>query len=429
MKVLLFSVTPVPSGLKAMGMENAFNGGGWVDSLLKFLPASSKQLELQMVFLLWGIDGVITAKSKDNDAITYVAIPSTTPYLDKADARMQKAYREVLQNFQPDIVHLFGTETENAHMLLRLAGPHKCLISITGVLSRYVHHYYGGIKQELKRTVTVRDLLKGSVFRYYRKMMDRVEIERRTLKEATHVSGRTDWDMAVTALENPQLQYHVCNENLRDAFYHKQWSLDTCQRYSIFSSSSASPLKGAHQLLKAMPLILKAYPKTQLYLTGNDPRKQTSFKDRLRLTGYQKYLAKLIKQLDIGDAVHFTGPLDEEAMAQNYERANVYVLPSNIENSPNSLCEAMLVGVPSVAAYVGGVPSLLQSGEEGFLYPFEEHYMLAYRVMQIFSDEALAKRFSENARKRATVRHDRIRNATVMAEIYEQIAKQGNSHA
>lgn len=429
MKVLWFSVTPVQSGLRALGIENDFHGGGWIDSLLKAMPMGQKNIELKLMFLMWGIDTVLIGESKDNAAITYVAVPSATPRLITADNRMEMAYKQVLDAFHPDLVHIFGTETVHSNILLRLAGPEKCLFSLTGVISRFVYHYFGGIREELRRTVTIRDVLRGSAFKNYRQMKKQTLTERDTLRHARHVSGRTAWDKAAAELENPNVQYWFCNENLRDAFYQKQWSWDDCQRYSIFSSSSASALKGAHKLLQAMPLILQAYPQTQLYLTGNDPRSAESLVERIRLTGYQKYLARLIKRLKIDDAVHFTGPLSEGEMAQRCVSANVYVLPSNIENSPNSLCEAMLMGVPSVAACVGGVPDLLCSGEEGFLYPFEEYYMLAYRVMQIFADRDLAERLSDSARKRAADRHDRVKNGMVMAQIYEQILEQENRHA
>ena len=55
------------------------------------------------------------------------------------------------------------------------------------------------------------------------------------------------------------------------------------------------------------------------------------------------------------DKIEFLGRLSAEGMKQAYLDANVFVMPSTIENSPNSLGEAMLLGVPCVAADVGGV--------------------------------------------------------------------------
>jgi glycosyltransferase involved in cell wall biosynthesis len=210
---------------------------------------------------------------------------------------------------------------------------------------------------------------------------------------------------------------------LRDAFYNKIWNYDICEKYSIFSSSSASPLKGAHKIIEALPIILKSFPTAKLYLTGNDPRGNGKPMHYLKRTGYQKYLCKLMDKYHVNDAVVFTGYLNEEQMANRCVESNVYVLPSCIENSPNSLCEAMLMGVPSVATDVGGVPNLLESCKDGYLYPFDEPYMLAYRVMQLFSDKDMALRMSKNARERALLRHDRLLNGKTMYQIYRTIAE------
>lgn len=53
------------------------------------------------------------------------------------------------------------------------------------------------------------------------------------------------------------------NETLRDSFYEKPiWDLDRCKRHTIFVSNSGAPLKGAHQVIKALPIILREYPDT-----------------------------------------------------------------------------------------------------------------------------------------------------------------------
>ena len=101
----------------------------------------------------------------------------------------------------------------------------------------------------------------------------------------------------------------------------------------------------------------------------------------------------------------------------------MFVCPSSIENSPNSLGEAQLVGCPVVASYVGGVPDMVEDNVTGLLYRFEETEMLAAAICRVFADDELAKRLSENGSVAAHKRHDGIVNATRMIEIYNTISQ------
>jgi glycosyltransferase involved in cell wall biosynthesis len=108
-------------------------------------------------------------------------------------------------------------------------------------------------------------------------------------------------------------------------------------------------------------------------------------------------------------------------MVKQYAAAHVFVCPSIIENSPNSVGEAQLVGTPCVASYVGGTMDMVKDGETGFLYRFEEISLLAKQICQIFSNDELAISLSENAHRAALMRHDKLKNATQLNSIYKQI--------
>ena len=60
--------------------------------------------------------------------------------------------------------------------------------------------------------------------------------------------------------------------------------------------------------------------------------------------------------------------------------ADLFVHPSYIDNSPNSVCEAQYLGIPVVACYVGGIPSLIEHGKSGWLVPSNAPYEIAYLV-------------------------------------------------
>src|SRR5690606_23789955 len=153
-------------------------------------------------------------------------------------------------------------------------------------------------------------------------------------------------------------------ESLRPSFYNNNWRIDQCEKYSIFISQAYYPLKGFHQLLKAMPIILRHFPNTKVYVAGNN-----YFSNRgIKINGFGSYINTLVKKYNLADHIKFTGILSEEAMCKRYIDSHVFVSPSSIENSPNSVGEAQLLGVPCVASYVGGTPDMIEHEDTGLLY-------------------------------------------------------------
>ena len=105
-------------------------------------------------------------------------------------------------------------------------------------------------------------------------------------------------------------------------------------------------------------------------------------------------------------AVDILGIAPLPRLPTNWPKASVFVLPSHIENSPNALCEAMVVGTPCIAACVGGVPSLMRDGVDGLLYHDADPYALAGKIDRLLGDPALAERLGASSRERARQRHD-----------------------
>ena len=97
--------------------------------------------------------------------------------------------------------------------------------------------------------------------------------------------------------------------------------------------------------------------------------------------------------------------------------------PSIVENSPNSLAEAMILGVPCVATSAGGVPSLMRDGHEGLLCSPNDVYGLAGMICAIASEPALAARLGANARSRALRRHEPRVVAQATIDMYDSIVR------
>ena len=83
----------------------------------------------------------------------------------------------------------------------------------------------------------------------------------------------------------------------------------------------------------------------------------------------------------------------------------------------------MLIGVPCVAADVGGIHNMLTHGGDGVLYPAGSVDSLAQKIIEIFSKEAITEKYSENARRHARDTHDADQNYYNLIRIYQEIAQ------
>ena len=280
-----------------------------------------------------------------------------------------------------------------------------------------------GISREIFSNITFRDLVKwDSIFQAKIKFANRGILENEYVFNSKHSIGRTNWDFAHVKTINPNINYHFCNESLREGFYTaEKWKLEKCESYTIFLSQAEYPIKGLHKVIEAATILVNDYPQLKIRIGGGNIINNASFVDRVKRTGYGKYIGKLIKKNKLGENILFLGPLSEDKMIFEYQRANVFICPSSIENSPNSLGEAQLIGVPVVASYSGGTPDMIEDGKTGLMYRFEEIEMLAENIRKIFTDSNLAIKLSENSIFSASLRHNRKTNLDKTISIYNNI--------
>ena len=98
-------------------------------------------------------------------------------------------------------------------------------------------------------------------------------------------------------------------------------------------------------------------------------------------------------------------------------------MPSHIENSPNSLCEAMLLGMPCIATFAGGTGSMIKDRETGLVVQDGDPWALAGAVIELIENESMIKKISTNARNIALKRHNikEVKNQVIGA--YQEILK------
>lgn len=350
----------------------------------------------------------------EKDSVIYYLLP-TRKNNTKYDWSLEPLWRRVKEEFKPDVVHIHGTEYAHGLAYIRACGAQNVCVSIQGLLSVISRYYYAGIDaKEIIKNITVRDILKmDTIFQQKRKFEKRGELEKEYIRSVSHIIGRTSWDKAHIWAINPDARYHFCNETLRPIFYKHKWDYEKCDKHTIFLSQASYPIKGLHKVLEAMPLILRHFPDARVRIAG------TSIVDKpfYRITGYGKYIRSLVHKLHLEDKVSFLGLLNEEQMCQEYLKANVFICPSSIENSPNSLGEAQILGTPCLSAYVGGAMDMM-AGDETGLYRFEEVEMLAVKVRDVFNHYRLVNAEIEEILRQ---RHDIEENTSQIIAVYKII--------
>jgi len=416
MKILWITNSPFPEAYQMLNLEAPVTVG-WVHSAANALLDGNDHIELGVASFFRGKE----MKELKSGRIIHYLIPDVLKAKPN-DASNDYLWHSLNEKFKPDVIHIHGTEYPHAYSFVRACGSDRVVVSIQGLVSVYERYYYGGIgKVDLLKSTTIRDLIRfDTLFAQHKKMKKRGEFERLLIEKVSHFIGRTSWDHDHVWAVNPKAGYHFCNETLRPSFYKSQWSLEKSERYSIFISQAHYPIKGFHQMVKALPIILEHFPQTKVYVAGNN-----FFSDRgLRINGFGYYVNRLIKLHKLEGKITFTGLLSEEEMSQRFLQSHVFVCPSAIENSPNSVGEAQLLGVPCISAVTGGTADMIEHGETGLLYRFEEVEMLASSVCQIFADKELALKISKGGRACAKVRHHKTRNAERLHQIYAEIINQ-----
>ena len=424
MKILIMGA-PTSNGYRAFGINNNIISGGWVENLIENLYRYYND-KLEIYDCFYG-DFVEKVEKKAFSNINYYVLPIKVKALTSCNLDMERDIEYVVSDCQPDVVHIIGTEREYDLKMFEAAGKDRCLISITGLVSICAQHYYGGITPKKFSRRSVGDVLRrGGPIAEQKRFVKYGVTEKKLIGEARYIMGRTTWDYACVKQINSDCDYIYCGEILNDIYMKYRWSIEKAQRYRIFVSQGTYPLKGLHMLLEAFPMIIKQYPDTEIYVAGADILEAKNLKNRIKKTTYAKYLEHLIIKYEIKNKIHFTGALDAKGMLEQYLKCNVFVLPSAIENSPNSLGEAMSLGVPCIASCVGGIQDMIRDREDGYIYPFDEPYMLAHYICQIFENCELAENIGKKAYENARKRFDSRLVAETTMETYKTIIERRN---
>lgn len=411
MRILWLCNAPLPAVAKRFG--DTGSTASWLTGISNELR-KEKECELCIVFPQSTLREDVRIRK---DGIYYIGLYKERIDTAEYSHKFEEKLKRCLDEWKADVIHIFGTEYIHSLEMVNASGREaKTVISIQGLISLCAMYYNGGISNaDRVRPVWHKNAF-SSLALEQKEFARRGKSEIQAVKGVQHIIGRTDWDYACVKRINPNCTYHKCNETMREAFYHEKWDVKNVRRHSIFISQGSYPIKGLHYMIRALTIIKKKYQDCTVTVAGSN--EFINGKDK---TPYGRYIERLIARYHLEDNIRFLGYHSEKNMVSRLLESHVHVLCSNIENSPNSVGEAMLVGTPTVAGLVGGIAALMEHGTEGFLYQHNAPYMLAYYVQRIFENDELAMNISKAGRKKAEALYNPVNNREVLIKIYQEI--------
>ena len=421
MKILWVCSIMLPRIASSLQMSSS-NKEGWITGLSDMIVEQSENNHMKLAVCF-----PVPLKSEllqgEVDGISYFTFHEDTSKPWKYEETIETELALILETYQPDLIHVFGTEFPHSLAMANVVDQNKpLLVGLQGLCFAIAPLYALGVPEKVQKQFLFRDLLKmDNIHLQQKKFYIRGRREKELLNKITHVTGRTDFDRKEVLSVNSRLKYHFMNEILRPEFYGSRWSYEKCEPFRIFMSQGNYPLKGLHFMLEAMPALLEKYPEIKLYIAGDKITNYETLKDKIKISSYGKFLLRKIKEHKLESAVVFLGKLDSKEMCQEYLKANVYLSASTLENSPNSVGEAMLLGMPVVSSDVGGVRNMLEHLEEGYLYQTDNKEALIAAIGKVFDMGKGSRELGNRARAHAMVTHDKLVNYHRLLDIYHNL--------
>lgn len=405
MRVLWFTNTP-----SRYASYGGYNGGGWIYSLEEEM-SKNENVKLGISFFMNGQP----RKVERNDVTYYPMVYSVSKSIvdkvkvffsqSKKEAEWLKQFLNVIEDFKPDIIEVFGSEMSFGQVAQYTKIP--VVLHIQGILTPYYNAYLPPFIS--KHNYIWKEYNPWNAFKRYKELRNFKRNGIREINMIKHIHyfiGRTEWDKRITLIYNPLAKYYYGSEILRDIFY--GMSCRTIpDKIKIISTLSAPLYKGYETILKTADLL-----KNEIALP---------FEWRIYGNIDPKFVEQKIRINHEDVHIKFMGVASAEDLQKELSTATVYVHLSYIDNSPNSVCEAQLLGVPVVATNVGGIPSLIKDRETGFLVPANDPYQTAFVINSLATDKKMNMEIGEQARTVALKRHDKKEIVESLISTYNNI--------
>jgi len=343
----------------------------WIISLAKALVRSG--VELTILNYNSMIEDDVVNKEFEGIQLIYVK----TPKLKKDLLSFYQLRIRIMTNYLNyviddfDLLHIHGSEHQYEVMAKDLKIP--TLVSIQGIISEVI--------KVIPIISNVKIYIEWKLSSLY---------EKKYLPQYKYFSCRTHWDTNYIKSINPKVKIYNIWEMIRKDFFKDHFSN---QKKNILLVGGKNPIKGLIELLHAYNSSLQEKG-LKLIIMGN-----------CKVADLNVIIEKYnLSNININN-IDCRGLQDVKGMIESYEESFCLVHPTYIDNSPNSVCEAQLSGLPVIATDVGGVSSLIEDKKTGLLIG-KESKDIETSVDRLLNDNDLRNFISENAKTIARHRHN-----------------------
>jgi len=294
----------------------------------------------------------------------------------------------VLDSICPQLVHCHGTE--DIYSLAGVTSNFPCIISLQGIIT------------ELLRNRKNRYDLKTFIY-YIVKF-----IEQYTVKRGKFFIAKTPFAAEFIKYLSPRAKIFHIENPISDLFFRVKRNVHN--DFQLLFVGYVIPEKGIEELINAIAILKDDFPSITLRIVGPS-----------HSTYVQKRLKNHIESLGIDKQIKFCGFKSSKNVAKELSSAEIIIVPSHMDTSPNVISEAMAAGTPVLASCVGGIPDMIQNGKTGTLVkPFSSE-QLAKKIAYLVRNRNEREQMADDAKKIALKRHEPKIVAFKMKKAYEDI--------
>ena len=197
---------------------------------------------------------------------------------------------------------------------------------------------------------------------------------------------------------------------MRSEFYDKRWQFKKQDTIKIATVLNGELYKGFDTILRTSNILKSIGLSFEWNIFGiND--------------GFsaQKTIENNVQTKFSNNNIHFRGKKNANELVHALLDSTFYIHTSHIDNSSNAICEAMILGVPTIATHVGGTPSLIENNVNGFLVSDSEPFQIAYIIKTYWNNKDKLEQISSNSSITAQRRHNKKDILFKISEIYNDI--------